>query len=140
LLVGGINTLVGLLAFISVDVAFGTRLDSLANPATGSILILAFSHAISVTLAFVLHRRFVFRSRGHLWLDFVRFQSVYAITFSINLIALPILVSLNAPRMVAQVGIVAILTVASYVAHRHFSFRRAARPTADLGESGSDVS
>jgi putative flippase GtrA len=73
-------------------------------------------------------------------LDFVRFQSVYVITFSTNLIALPILVSLDAPRMVAQMCIVAILTVGSYFAHRHFSFRRAERPSVDLSGGGSDVS
>jgi putative flippase GtrA len=90
---------------------------------------------ISVVIAFILHRRLVFRVRGHVWLDFIRFQSVYVVTFTVNLVLLPILVAVGVPRIAAQAAIVAVMTVVSYFAHRHFSFRRKPEPFGDSSES-----
>ena len=127
-LVGGINTVVGLLVFIAIDVTLGRFVDSAASATLGSIATLTVAQAISVVIAFVLQRRLVFRVRGHLWLDFMRFQSVYIFTFTINLVLLPTVVSMGVPRIAAQAAIIAVMTVVSYIAHRNFTFRRKPAP------------
>ena len=53
-----------------------------------------------------MHRRFVFRVRGHVLRDFVRFWSVYLTAVGINAVALPLLVELGMPRILAQAIIV----------------------------------
>jgi len=138
LLVGGINTIIGFLVFIGVDVTVGRVIDDLSNPTIGSVVTLAVSQVISVLVAFVLHRRFVFNVRGQLWLDLLRFQSVYVVTFVINLVALPLLVAIGIPRIAAQAAIVLVMTMVSYVAHRHFSFRRNTAAHSEDTENGAD--
>ena len=124
LMIGGINTVLGMIVFIGVDLALGRIIDVAVNPTVGSIATLAVAHVISVVIAFILHRRLVFRAHGHVWLDFIRFQGVYAVTFTVNLVLLPISVAVGVPRIAAQAAIVTVMTVVSYFAHRHFSFRR----------------
>ena len=84
---------------------------------------------VATCIAFVLHRTVVFRVRGHLWLDFARFQAVYLVTFGINLVALPLLVFAGLHRIVAQLLITVVTVVVSWFGHRYFSFRRP-RPAA----------
>ena len=83
------------------------------------------SDAVATTLAFVLHRRFTFRARGSVALDYLRFQIVYAIALAINSILLPLLVELvGLEPIAAQACIVILTTILSYVGHKFFSFRR----------------
>jgi putative flippase GtrA len=81
--------------------------------------------------AFVMHRRFVFRVRGHVLRDLVRFESVYPTTFGINAVALPVLVELGLQRIPAQAIIVPATMLLSYFGHQHFSFRRSAADARD---------
>jgi putative flippase GtrA len=78
-----------------------------------------------------MHRRFVFRVRGHVLRDLVRFESVYLTALGINAVALPVLVELGLPRIPAQTIIVAFTMLLNYFGHRHFSFRRGAADTWD---------
>jgi len=137
-IVGGINTVVGFAVFVLVDLTVGRAVDTSSNEAFGSVVTLAVSQVISVMIAFVLHRRFVFRVRGQVWLDFVRFQGVYAVTFLINLVTLPLLVAIGVPRLIAQAAIVVAMTFGSYLAHRHFSFRRTPQPSAPSPPKNAD--
>ena len=89
------------------------------------------SHVLSVLFAFVMHRRFVFRVRGHVLRDLVRFESVYLTALGINAVALPGLVELGIDRVLAGGIITACMTLLSYFGHRHFSFRRSAAETQD---------
>jgi putative flippase GtrA len=121
LIVGGINTVIGfgLYAALTVWVFHDVYL--------GYTLSLVVSYAIAILVAFVLYRRFVFRVTGHVVRDFLRFIAVYAVSISINLVALPVLVELvGIPPILAQAIILVITTIVSFVGHRSFSFRRAA--------------
>lgn len=124
LLVGGINTAFGFLVFIVIDLTLGRALDDLGLTVVASVVTLLVAHAIASLLAFVLYRRFVFRVSGHALIDFVRFESVYAIPLAINLVVLPLLVALGVPRILAQGCIIVVTTLFSYFGHRFFSFRR----------------
>lgn len=119
LAVGGINTLLGYVIFaalaqwVFVDVAFGY------------LLALIVSYAISITVAFVLYRRFVFVVKGNVVVDFVRFVSVYAVSIGANAVALPLLVEIAGLHpLVAQAIVLAVTTLISFVGHKYFSFRR----------------
>lgn len=119
LIVGVINTGVGFLWFILFELTVGRVWGYMAT--------LLFAHVASVLCAFVLHRRFVFRVRGHVWLDLARFESVYLVALGVNAVLLPVLVEFaHIPPIPAQALIVFVTTMVSWFGHSRFSFRRKA--------------
>ncbi|OBJ55181.1 GtrA family protein [Mycobacterium asiaticum] len=124
LVVGVFNTIIGFAIFIAASETVGHFVDQRYGEVAGSVVTVIVMHVLSVLSAFVLHRRFVFRVRGHVFRDLLRFWSVYLTAGAINLIALPVMVELGVARIPAQVIIVAVTTLLTYFAHRHFSFRR----------------
>ena len=127
LLVGAFNTGVGFLLFIVFDVTVGHLVDGLANRVVGSLATLACAHVVAVLVAFVMYRTFVFRVRGHIWRDLLRFQAVYLLSTGINAIVLPIFVQLGFNRILVQLGFLVVSVTISYFGHKYFSFRRSAR-------------
>jgi putative flippase GtrA len=141
-LVGGVNTAVGFLAFVGFD-----RLYAALAPGWGSVvhntLTLGCAHVVSVIIAFVLYRTLVFRVTGQVWRDFVRFESVYLVSLGVNWLLLNLLtVVLGLSAIVAQALVVAIIAMVSFFGHKHFSFRRSAStdpmsdPTDPISEPG----
>ncbi|MCY1716563.1 GtrA family protein [Microbacterium sp. SL62] len=116
-IVGVINTVVGFAWFALFDLSVGRLWGYMAT--------LLFAHVASVLCAFVLYRRFVFRVRGHVWVDLARFESVYLVALGINALLLPLLVEFGGLQpIVAQAVIVFVTTLVSYIGHSRFSFRR----------------
>jgi putative flippase GtrA len=126
LVVGAINTVVGFGLFVVCSESVGHLVDHRFGTVAGSLATLGISHVLGVLFAFVMHRRFVFRARGHVQRDLMRFESVYLTALGINAVALPVLVELGLHRIPAQAIILAASTVLSYFGHRYFSFRRSA--------------
>jgi putative flippase GtrA len=124
LVVGAINTVVGFAIFVACSQSVGHLVDHRFGKVAGTVATIVISHVLAVLFAFVMHRRFVFRVRGHLLRDLLRFWSVYLTAGGINIVALLVLVELGLPRIPAQAIIVASTTLLSYFGHRHFSFRR----------------
>lgn len=124
LMVGGFNTVFAFLLFAGLAATAGRALDRADLPVLGSLVPLAGSYAVAVLVAFALYRRLVFRVRGHVLRDLARFVSVYAVSITLNVVSLPLLVAAGVPRLVAQALIVVVITLISYVGHRWFSFRR----------------
>jgi putative flippase GtrA len=120
LVVGGINTVVGFGIFVACSETVGHFVDRRFGTVAGSLVTVRVSHVLAVLFAFVMHRRFVFRVRGHVLRDLVRFESVYLTTFGINAVALPVLVELGLHRIPAQTIIVPATMLLSYFGHRHF--------------------
>ncbi len=131
LVVGAINTLVGFGIFAACSLTVGHDIDQQFGKVAGSLVTLGITHVLAVLFAFVMHRRFVFRVRGHVVRDLVRFESVYLTALAINAVALPVLVELGMSRIPAQAIITAATTLVSYFGHRHFTFRRGAADTQD---------
>jgi putative flippase GtrA len=116
LLVGGVNTVVGFICFAGFLVLLGQR---------RYLAVLLCAHVVSVLIAFVLYRFFVFRVRGHLLADLWRFETVYLSALALNFVMLPILVELaHLPVLVSQAMIMFVTSVMSWVGHKHYSFRR----------------
>jgi len=124
LLVGGFNTAVGFSLFVFFDFTVGRWVDENINRIAGSLVTLACAHVVAVLIAFVMYRRFVFRVRGHIGRDLLRFQAVYLVSTGINAIVLPILVQLGVDRILAQLMILVVTVLVSYFGHKYFSFRR----------------
>lgn len=131
LAVGVINAVVGFGIFVACSETVGRLVDREVGKVAGSLVSVGIMYVLSVLFAFVMHRRFVFRVRGHVLRDFVRYWSVYLTALGINAVALPLLVELGLARVHAQAIIVVFTALLSYFGHRHFSFRRGANDTQD---------
>jgi putative flippase GtrA len=129
LVVGGINTIVGFAIFVACSETAGHFVDRRFSTIAGSLVTVSISHVLAVLFAFTMHRRFVFRVRGHLLRDLARFESVYLTTFGINAVGLTVLVELGLHRIPAQAIIWLPTLLLNYVGHRYFSFRRSAADT-----------
>jgi putative flippase GtrA len=117
LLVGGLNTAVGLGAFLVFYDLWGDTL--------GYMGALVAAYAVGILVAFFLHRRFVFKVEGNLLVDLLRFTAVQCTSLALNAALLPVLVeAARLPVPLAQVVALAIVVVASYFGHLLFSFRR----------------
>ena len=117
LIVGAVNTVVGFGWFAFFDLVIGDL--------WGYMVTLLFAHVASVLCAFVLYRRFVFRVRGHVWVDLARFETVYLAALGVNAVLLPVLVEFaDLDPLAAQALIVVVTTLISYLGHSRFSFRR----------------
>jgi putative flippase GtrA len=117
LIVGTINTVIGTAWFVVFQVLIGAR--------TSYMLSLALAHVAAVLCAFVLYRRFVFRVRGHVWLDLGRFELVNLTSLGVNAVLLPLTVEgLHLPPIPAQLLVTGVTMVISYVGHKWFSFHR----------------
>ena len=95
LVVGAINTVVAFGIFVTCSESVGHLVDHRFGKVAGTLVTVAISHVLSVLFAFVMHRRFVFRVRGHVLRDLVRFWSVNLTALGINVVVLPVLVELG---------------------------------------------
>lgn len=116
-LLGGIyNTLFGYLAFAALLLLFERHLHYL--------VVLVISHVISVANAFIVYRRFVFKSTGRVLSEYLRFNLVYLVAFLFNIAALPFLVEIAGMTPLKGQAVITVVTVIlSYVGHKYFSFR-----------------
>jgi putative flippase GtrA len=90
-------------------------------------LAILLAQAITISIAFPVYRKFVFQSHGPVWHDFGRFLSVWAAGAIAGLVATPLLVQFaNFNPLIAQVLVVAVVSVGSFLSHRLFSFRKRA--------------
>lgn len=134
LAVGGFNTVLGYAIYAALaQFVFG-------KVALGYLIALIVSYAISITVAFVLYRRFVFVVKGNVLVDFARFVGVYAVSIGANAVALPVLVEfVGFHPLLAQAIVLVATTLISFVGHKYFSFRRKPHETGTAaGVSKSD--
>lgn len=117
LVVGGWNTLVGYLVFVFFHLTIEAR--------WGVAITLVASYCVALPHSFLTQRLAVFRSR-HPWLpEFGRFVLSNSVIFLTNLLLLPIASALTGANSAVLQGVFLVLsTVASYLAHRHFTFSR----------------
>lgn len=117
LAVGAYNALFGFLAFSLLLVWLRGRLHYL--------FVLLIAHFLAVANAFVGHRYVTFRVRGHLLLDYLRFNLSYLGLLLFGMIAMPLLVEVGGLHPIASNALIlGITTVASFLVHKRLSFRR----------------
>lgn len=117
LLVGIWNTVFGYGFFALPEITAGHVVPYMA--------VLLIAQVVSTFVAYMLYRYLVFKVRGRFWHDLVRFSVVYAGAFAVNLVLLPVMVGgLGWNVLLSQALIVGGTVIASFFAHRNFSFRR----------------
>ncbi|QIS19313.1 GtrA family protein [Nocardia terpenica] len=115
--VGGANTLLGM----GLTVFWLKVLPESWPPALAVVL----AYCVSIAFAFIAHRTLVFRVRGHLLRDFARFVLVNSGGLLLNATGVQLTVgTLHLPKTPATIAVMALVAIASYFGHRHFSFRR----------------
>ncbi len=120
LVVGGWNTVFGYGAWAVLQFVLGERLHYLA--------IVVISWPFAVLNNYLCYRYLVFRSRGPILRELPRFATVYSATLLANLVALPVALQIWPGSIyVVQAAFMAIVIVAGYLAHKHFSFRSGRR-------------
>jgi putative flippase GtrA len=116
LLAGGYNTLFAYATFGALFLLFGRQVHYL--------LIGLITNVVAVISAFVVHRKFVFRSTDQWQTTFIRFYLSQLVALGFGMVGLYALVEcarLN--PLVAQAVIITLSVVLTYVLHRNFSFR-----------------
>lgn len=115
LLVGGVNTAFSTALFVVLTLLF---------PRWPSTVIVSLSWLVAVLLFFFVYRQLVFRVRGHLWTQLLRFASVNLFGLLAHVVVLGLLVDFaGLPAIPVQVTTTVVIVVFNYLGHKHFSFR-----------------
>lgn len=116
LLVGGINTTIGLGAF--------PVLYFLAKPyKLHYMIVLVISQIFCVTVAFFTNKHLVFRTRGNYLSEYLKFSTFYSVYFVINLAVMPLMVEIAGMNpVISQVFISIGIIVSSYFWHSKVTF------------------
>ncbi len=117
-MVGGWNTLFYCLVFVGLYYGpsyFGAPLHYM--------VVLLGTQIISLTHAFFLNKKFVFKTKGNVLREFSRFGVFYWLSFGVNLLLLPFLVEfLHWPPVLSQGLLIGIAIVCSYFWHSLVTF------------------
>jgi len=96
----------------------------LLRPRVHYMVIAVASNILAITMAYATHKLFVFRTRGNVVREYLRFYGVYGLTAVLGLVALPFCVEvLGISPYVAPLLFLVVSVVVSYLGHKHFSFR-----------------
>ena len=117
LIVGGWNALFGPGCFLSCY--------WLLRAYVHYMIIYVVTSVLAITVAYVLYKYFVFRTRGDILREGLRFFGVYGVSMLFGLVSLPFCMEvLRLNVFVSQLIIMAVTVVGSFFCHKHFSFRR----------------
>lgn len=87
-------------------------------------LISAVAAILGITMSFITHRIFTYRSHGCWWREYLRFYVVYGGQSLLNVVLIWILVTqLGLNAYAVQLAISIALTLATYWAHKYYSFK-----------------
>jgi putative flippase GtrA len=129
--VGAWNTVFGYCAW--------ALLQYLLHDYLNYLVIVVLSYPIAIANAYVSYRYVVFRSHGPVWREVPRFSTVYLLAMAANVVALPFLLrALPLSIYVVQALFTVFVVVASYLAHRSFSFRGGLGNSAGRGARPDD--
>jgi putative flippase GtrA len=131
LLVGGFNTVFGYAVFALLNWLFG-RFGPYSYMYAAS-----FGSIITISVAFLGYKWFVFRTKGNYLAEWLRCFAVYGTNALIGLACLPILVTVLRPRLhnpgqasyIAAALMTGVTVLVGFVGHRKVSFRQGDRRT-----------
>lgn len=117
ILIGGLNTLLGLSTFPLIYVL--TRSIDLSY-----LWVLVISQSVCVNFSFLTNKYYVFKSKGKKLAEYRRFVIFHMSTFLINLGGLPIFVEFfHLNPMVVQLIFTLMVVVGSYIWYSKFTFK-----------------
>jgi putative flippase GtrA len=87
------------------------------------VIILVLCQVIGLTNAYVCYKFFVFKTKGNVVREYLRFYVVYGTTFIINLVLIGLFVEVFGLNPVLSQGVIAVaIVVIAYLGHNRFSF------------------
>ena len=118
LVVGAWNTVFGYLAFVATHLLFGQ--------AWHPTLTVVVAYCVALPQSFLTQRLLVFQGADGDWRrQFLRFLASNSAIFAANLILLPLFVAVtHTSPLFGQAVFIVGSTIASYLAHKHYSFAR----------------
>lgn len=117
LIAGGWNTVFGYGVYAGLLYLFQPWVHYMVIAVAGNVL--------AITMAYATHKLFVFRTKGNVLREYVRFYGVYGVTAVLGLAALPFCVEvLGMSPYVAPLLIMGVTVAVSYLGHKHFSFKK----------------
>jgi len=131
LMVGGFNTAFSFALYSGCVILFGRLFPLLGKPIIADIAF-ALSTPIGITVAFLLYKHVVFRTKGNYLKEWLRCFLVYSVSFPMGLVILPTathffqratLTHAYAPYLAGLVNSLCIACY-SYFGHKKFSFKR----------------
>lgn len=115
--VGAWNTVFGYLAFIALYLG-------LTPSGVHYLIVLVLSQIVGLTNAYVCYKVFVFKTRGNVLKEYLRFYVVYGSTFVINIALITLFIEVFRLNAILSQGVISgLVVVISYFAHSNFSFR-----------------
>lgn len=113
--VGGVNTLLGLALFPVLYLIFGDKADYL--------VILIISQITCISVSYLGNKLVVFKTKGWVLSEYLKFWLLHGLIIGLNLMALPFMVEhLEFNPMVAQAAFALVVVVASYFWHDKVTF------------------
>jgi putative flippase GtrA len=117
LLAGMWNTLFGYCVSVALYYALTKHLHL--------IFILVIANICAITMSFLTHKYFVFKTKGDWWSEYIRSYLVYGSTALFGIVLLWITVDyLGVPFWFAQALIILLAVIGSYLGHKHFTFSK----------------
>jgi putative flippase GtrA len=90
-----------------------------------TLIVVGTAYIVSITMAFVTHKLFVFRTRGRWFSEYIRSYVVYGASGVFGIVALWGLVDgMEIPFWIAQFFVLFITIIISYLGHLRFTFSR----------------
>lgn len=118
IVVGGLNTAIGLIVYPILYFA-------LIPLGFGYIGILAISQVICTTFSFSMHKTYVFRAKGNIFFEYIRFIWFHAFYLGINFIALPVVVEwAGINPVIGQTVFTVVVAISSYFWHNKITFSK----------------
>ena len=116
LLAGAWNTAFGYLSGVAIYYEYGNKL--------GILLVAISSNILSISMAFLTYKLFVFKTKGNWAIEYMRTYLVYGFSAIAGILLLSIFVkSLNIKFWIAQGLVIIITVVISYLGHKKFTFK-----------------
>jgi putative flippase GtrA len=117
LLAGTWNTLFGYFVSVALYYALINHLHL--------IFILIIANICAITMSFITHKYFVFKTKGDWWSEYIRSYLVYGTTALFGVALLLVMVDfLGVPFWFAQALIILLAVIGSYLGHKHFTFSK----------------
>ena len=89
------------------------------------IALLIAVNILAISMAFLTHKVFVFKTTGNWWREYMRSYLVYGTSTPIGIVMLWLMTDFAAiPFWIAQGGIIPIMVIFSYIGHSRFTFAK----------------
>ena len=116
MIAGAVNTGVGLLMYPFLYFALNRH-------EFGYLQILIMSQVVCISIAFLTNKYFVFKTRGNVLVEILKFVWFHGMYLVANLIALPVMVEkFGAAPVIAQTAFAVAVIVSSYFWHNKVTF------------------